>query len=78
MGGLKCSYYGVLSAINDFFDQCDTNAATPMEEIYELQEGIFWKTKLIRLHSMNLSCSVNDYFSQLSGLCKESLQIVAK
>ena len=39
-GGLKSSYDDIISVVGDFFNQWDTNTATPMEEVYEQQWGL--------------------------------------
>ena len=42
-GGLKCSDNEVISAIDNLFDQWDLNTAILMEEMCELEGGLFLK-----------------------------------
>ena len=63
---LKSSYDGVIATINDFSDQWAPSTAAPMEKLCEPQEGLGWKINLIWSHSMWISWSAYELFSQPS------------
>ena len=58
------SSYDVTSAVDDFFQWCDPSTATLREEVCGPQEGLCWKINFILTHSMKVSRSAYECFTQ--------------
>ena len=62
--GQKSSYDDVIPAVDDFFYQWDLSNATPIEEVCGPQKELCWKINVIWSHSMRVSQSAHELFSQ--------------